>query len=194
MDAFRSLSEAGVSLPFATNASTLAQWEPTPGASLIVLNLEDFSAEELHALGRLAGRVPIAVLCRRSSLSGAAAEIASQPGVLTIDSSPIGLTHPQAVRVADQLLEALKVPIGFSSGLSGYGFRCQDLSLVVVEDWLERARIATVQVRKTGTSHQVTAANLNDHSRLKVTDAGAFWNIAVPIRSGDSALIAVRRA
>jgi len=193
MDIFRSLTEAGVSLPFSTNASTLGSWKPTPGSSLIILNLQDFSPAELAGLARVQAQgVRIAVFAQRKSLSPAAASVLAHPNTLLLESSSTGLTHPQALKLAGQLIPALELPLTFSTGFTGYGFRCQDLNLVVVEDWREQARMASVKLRKSADARHASAANLNDHSTLTVTDAGAFWEIQVPMRSGDAALLAVR--
>ncbi|MFT4113464.1 hypothetical protein [Silvibacterium sp.] len=195
MEAFRSLAEAGISVPFSTNASTLAAWKPTPGASLIVLNLQDFSPVELAGLARVQAQgVRVAVLARRKDLPPAAAALLAHPNTLLLETPATGLTHPQALQLAAQLIPALEVPIIFSEGFTGYGFRCQDLKLIVVEDWREQARMATVRLRKSPGMRHASAANLNDHSTLTVSDAGAFWAISVPMRSGDGALIAVREA
>ncbi|MDE1178844.1 MAG: hypothetical protein PW789_19895 [Edaphobacter sp.] len=195
MDAFRSLVEAGVSLPFTTNASTLSSWKPTPGASLIVLNLQDFSAAEIDALSHLQQRgVRIAAFASRSSLSSDAASLFKRPGSLLLEAAPTGLTHPQALELASRLIPALELPLTFSTGFAGYGFRCQDLSMIVLEDWLEQARAATVRLRKSAGAQHASASNLNDHSTLTLTSDGEFWKITVPMRSGDAALLAVREA
>lgn len=195
MDVFRVLSEGGLSVPFATNASTLASWNPTPGASLIVLNLHDFSDSELAGLAHLQGRgVKIAALAQRASLSSAAAALFTRPGTLLVENYAAGLTHPRAVELATQLINALEVPLIFSSGLTGYGFRCQDLICVVVEDWLEQARVGSIRLKKLTGARHAAAANLNDHSTLTVNDRGAFWEVALPIRSGDGVLLAIRES
>jgi len=193
MDIFRSLTEAGVSLPFSTNASTLGSWKPGPGSSLIILNLQDFSPAELDDLAHVQMQgVRIAVFAQREALSRAAASLLAHPNTFLLESPTIGLTHPQALKLAVQLIPALELPLTFSAGFTGYGFCCQDLSLVVVEDWREQTRMASVMLRKSAGARHASAANLNDHSTLTVTDAGAFWEIQVPMRSGDAALLAVR--
>jgi hypothetical protein len=193
MDIFRSLTEAGVSLPFSINASTLGCWKPTPGSSLIILNLQDFSPAELAGLARVQTQgARIAVFAERKALSPVAASLLAHPNTFLFESPSTGLTHPQALKLAIQLIPALELPLTFSKGFTGYGFRCQDLSLIVVEDWREQARMATVKLRKSAGTRHASAANLNDHSTLRVTDGGAFWEIQAPIRSGDAAMLAVR--
>ncbi len=193
MQAFRSLYEAGLSLPFAANASTLGSWTAGPNTSLIVLNLQDFSETELSSLGRQQEKgVRMAAFAQRSALVPEAAALFSRENTLLIERSPAGLSHSQALEIANQLLPILELPLRFPPGTAGYGFRCQDISLIVVEDWLEKARAVTVKLRKALGARHATASNMNDHSTLSIVDGGEFWNIFLPLRSADGVLIAVR--
>ncbi|GGH09272.1 hypothetical protein GCM10011586_27180 [Silvibacterium dinghuense] len=195
MDAFRSLTEAGVSIPFATNASTLASWKPTPSASLIVLNLQDFNSEEIQGLIRVQEQgVRVAAFAPRSSLPPNVAALFSRPGTFLLEMLASGLTHAQALEIAAQLIKELELPISFSADFAGYGFRCQNLNLIVVEDWLEQTREANVRLRKSPGAQRASAANLNDHNTLTVADDGAYWEITVPMRSGDSVLLAIQES
>jgi hypothetical protein len=193
MQAFRSLSEAGLSVPFAANAAQLGRWTPPPGAALIVLNLPDWSDEEIAGLARLQAQgVPVAAFAMRSALSAAAARIFAQPSTLLLERSADGLSPAEAVVVARQLADVLNLALQFSNGLNGYGFRSGDAIMIVLEDWQEQARVGSVRLRKSSNMRRAAATNLNDHSTLVVSSAGAFWEIAVPIRSGDGVMIAVK--
>ena len=195
MDAFRSLSEAGVSLPFAANASTLAEWDPPPGIALIALNLPDWSEAEIAGLARMQSRgVKIAVFAEKASLSSSAVQLVERTGTLLIPPLPARMTHPEALNIGRQLMDALRLPLQFSDGLNGYGFRSGSLNYLVVEDWREQARMGSVRVRKSSGAQHAFAANLNDHSSLAVKAAGDFWEVSVPIRSGDAALLALKES
>jgi hypothetical protein len=190
---FRNLHNAGVSLPFAANASSLREYRLS--APLILLNLSDFSADELEALGTLHKRgIRLAAFTAKASLSALAADLFSKPGTLIIESSASTLTRPDALRAADQLRATLKLPLLFPPGTAGYGFRSQDAMFVVMEDWLEAARRVELHIDKSQGATAASACNVNDHSCLAVRDSGNAWTVEVPLRSGDGVLIALKES
>ena len=191
--AFRSLHDAGVSLPFAANASSLHEY--SLGAPLILLNVGDFSSTEVAELKQLHARgILLAAFATRASLPPDAAALFSLPGTLLLEHAADTLSRADALRAADQLRTALRLPIRFPAGTAGYGFRSQDTSLIVVEDWFEQAREAEVQVLKSPGARIAWACNVNDHQPLTIVDDGANWRIQIPIRSGDGVLIALKEA
>jgi hypothetical protein len=188
---FRNLHNAGVSLPFAANASTLRNCAVK--APLILLNLPDFNSDELDMLKDLHQRgTRIAAFAEKSSLSPAAAELFLKPGTLLIETSAATLTHSDALKAAARLQAALHLTLRFPQGTAGYGFRSQDTTFLVVEDWLERARKIELQITKSDGAQTASACNVNSHQHLNVEDRGSTWVIEVPLRSGDGVLIALK--
>ncbi len=188
---FQNLHNAGVSLPFAANASSLHEY--TGSAPLILLNVNDFSATEVAALRALHERgVLLAAFAQRATLSAPLADLFAKAGTLLLEASPDMLSREGALKAADDLRTALQLPIRFPDGTAGYGFQSQDMIFVVVEDWLEQARETEVQILKSRGAKTASACDVNDHRQLRVVDAGSVWSIHVPIRSGDGLLIALK--
>lgn len=188
---FRNLHNAGLSLPFAMNASSLHEYRLA--APLILLNLADFSPDEVEALNVLHARgVRLAAFADRASLSPLASDLFNKPGAVIIEQNPTSLTRPEALRAVDQLRSNLQIPITFPAGTAGYGFRSQGATFVVIEDWLEQARKVELLIEKSPGSMSASACNVNTHERLDVREAGSAWLIEVSLPSGDGLLIVLK--
>jgi len=186
---FQLLHEAGLSIPFAANASSIAKWKGT--APLVILDLNAFSDAEIQSLNQLQSRgVPMAAFGDPATLSPAAKNLFTKPGTTLIGRSAEGLEPNDANALAAHLIETLQIPLRFSAGIAGYGFTTGDTRFLVAEDWLEQPRTATIRLKATG-SH-ATACLVNDHTPLKVTRDNSTWVIDIPMRPGDGALIALR--
>ena len=189
--AFRNLHNAGLSLPFAMNASSLHEYHLT--APLILLNIADFSPEEVEALKVLHTRgVRLAAFTDKASLSPLAADLFNKSGTVLLEQNPASLMRPEALRAADQLRSALQIPITFPAGTAGYGFRSQGATFIVIEDWLEQARAVELHIEKSPGSTSASACNVNTHEQLAVRGEGSAWLIEVPLPSGDGLLIALK--
>jgi hypothetical protein len=187
--AFQRLHEAGLSMPFAANAGALAQWQGT--APLIILNLEDFSAEEVAILAKLQARgVRMVALTEEKTLPAGAEEL-FQHANATILQMPGRLSDAQARTALPQLQKLLDMPLLFPAGAAGYGFRMSGTSFLVVEDWLEQGRTASVRMRASNHASKATACNVNDHIALSVHRDGGDWIIEATLRPGDATLIAL---
>jgi len=188
---FRNLHNAGVSVPFAMNASCLHDY--ALDAPLILLNPEDFSEGEIQRLAALhADGIRLAAFAERRRLSGMANDLFMQPGTLLIEKSAATLTRAEAVAIAAQLQQTLNLVLQFPEGTAGYGFRCQDTSFIVVEDWLEQGRRSELRVMKSRGARSAAACNVNDHRTLTIRDGGDAWLVDLPLRSGDGVLIALK--
>jgi hypothetical protein len=187
--AFQRLHEAGFSMPFSANAGALAQWQGT--APLLVLNLEDFSADEVATLAKLQARgVRMAALTQQTTLPAGAAELFQRPNA-TIIHVPGRLSDEQARMVVPQLQKLLDMPLTLPAGAAGYGFRMSGTSFLVVEDWLEQGRTTNVRLRASSHATKATACNGNDHVSLPVRRDGSDWVIEATLRPGDATLIAL---
>jgi hypothetical protein len=190
---FRNLHNAGISLPFAANAASLRDCIIT--APLILLNLADFSDDEVETLRTLHARgTRLAAFAERSRLSAAASGLFSQPGTVLLEFSPDSLSRSDALDVAARLQAALHLPLQFPQGIAGYGFRSTNTTFVVIEDWLEKARQIELRIAKSNGVRTAAACNINDHQPLTVRDGGAFWMVDIPLRSGDGVLVALRES
>jgi len=187
--AFQSLHCAGIDISFSANAEALGKY--SFHAPLIVLNLPDFSADELSALKAIHARgVAMVAFAKESDLSEEARELFSRPRALILEAQADQLGRSEALSVAEQTHGALSQLITFPPGTAGYGFRCQGLTFVVLEDWLEQARPIQVSIAKSNHAVSATACNANDHRTLHVQDGGAEWIVHLAVRSADGVLIA----
>lgn len=207
------LHEAGVSLPFSTNASTLDKWRGN--APLILLNLTHYSDTQIATLEKLNARgVRLAAFIGDGKLSPRAAalfgvtpegSLAGGLKVGAITAHPIvayhdrlliplaaeNLTGAEARTIAPLLQDALQLPITFPQGTAGYGFVSNGRRFIVVEDWREEGRTVILRLRVTPGMNSLHAASTNDHRALITRRAGADWLIEVPLRPGDGELVAV---
>ena len=189
--AFRRLHDAGVSVAFAANADSLGDYRL--GAPLILLNLGAFSAAEVAMVTQLHQRgTRLAAFALRGELSPAAAALFRLPGTVLIERSPADLSHQEALAVAAQLHVALELPLRFAEGTAGYGFRSQDTTFVVMEDWLEQARMVAVEVARSSGAVTAVACDVNAHRGLTVRSREGWWVIDAPLGSGDGMLIALK--
>ena len=185
MQATRVLQEAGVSIAFAANALCLEKW--SGNAPLIILNLPQFSSGEIKTLETLAARgVKIAVFLPDENIT---APLLQNPNVMRFAINSARITRADAERVAPQLLEKLNVPLRFAPGTSGYGFVSNGRKFVLVEDWREVARTATIRVQSN--AQNLRAVETNEHTPLVTRRVGAWWEIDVPLLPGDGALLAI---
>ena len=212
----RRLHENGISLPFSGNAGMLARWEGT--APLVLVNAERFGSAELAALRRFTARggrvVAFGQVGERTGLSpevalffGVNAEGKAQAGqkagtfagrdvtvrgaTLFVPLGPLPLTESEGRELAPLLKAHLDLPLRFEPGSAGYGFRSGGRSFVVVEDWREEGRRATVYLKAAAGVRGLRAASVNEHEPLKVSRKGGEWAIEVPLRPGDAELICV---
>jgi hypothetical protein len=187
---FELLHNAGISIPFAANVSALPIWEST--APLIVLNLPDFSDNEVASLAAFHARgVPIVAFAERSSLTDEMSTLFSKPETLLIEIRCSSLTRIAIEQSATQLRGFLKQAVLFPPGTAGYGFRSQGVAYFVLEDWLEKTRPVDMLIAKSADARSATACSVNRHAQLQVTDAGAHWSVRLRLQSGDGELIAL---
>ncbi len=188
--AFRLLHEAGISLPFAANIRALEHW--SGNAPLIVLNLQDFSEDEVLTLAACHSRGSLLLaFAEMSTLSASMRRLFSQTGTLLIEREAVSLTRAEIQSMADKLIRALRIPISFPSGTAGYAFRSQNIVYIVVEDWLESEREIDIRFTKSRDMNAASACDVNDGAPLKVESIGPQWSIRVPLRSADGVLIAL---
>ena len=88
-------------------------------------------------------------------------------------------------------IRVLFLPITFPTGTAGYGFTCQGLRCIVVEDWLEQGRTVSLRLRATPGMSAVHAVAVNDHLPLATRRDGDDWVIELPLRPGDGELVAI---
>ena len=214
--AIRALHEAGVSLPFATSMTGVERG--ARGAPLILLDPGSFSSNEFALVRQAAARgQPIAAFS--SGQYGVPSDVAAFFGVTTNGEPATGTAalsvgrHPSVtehdgrlfVPVAPDRLGAgewsalfpalhrtLRLPIRFPPGTAGYGFTSAGRRWIVVEDWREEGRIATVRLRAQAGARTARAVGINEHRALAVRRDGDDWAIDVPLRPGDGELVAVQ--
>jgi hypothetical protein len=202
----RRLHDAGVSVPFSTNAAVLDKWTGT--APLVLLDIDLFSDAELASVRQLRDRGVRIV----ASVSDAAVilskplqelfgvtvnqigdiKFVQSPTTLLVESPLENLTASQAQPLMPLIKKQLDLPLEFPDGTSGYGFTSQGLNYIVLEDWLEQGRTVTVKFRGTTGTTAATAVDVNDHRPLNIRRQGPDWLIEVPLRPGDGTLIAVK--
>lgn len=206
---FRQLHDAGLSIPFSSNIVALRQWRGV--APLILFDISVVSDEEAAVLKRLANRgVRIAAFAGKNppspmlarlfgiNLDGKADQgvaagsvdgktLVALANFLYIPLQADALTSPQSLRLAPLLQQWLALPIAFPEGTMGYGFASGAQKFVVIEDWMERSRVAAVRIRAEGA--RARAIGLNDHCSLDVKRDGKDWVVQVPLRPGDGEVI-----
>lgn len=186
--AFEKLYMAGVGISFGANASTLDRWTGT--APLILFNPDAFNEEEVSSILRIHARgVPIAAC--GSLRSGPALRLRDVPGIFQIEKDPASLAQKAASQLASALHCALRLPIAFPSGTTGYGFLMGATKFIVLEDWQEEGREVVLLVEARNSAKTASACDVNEHRRLNVRAEGAMWAITVPLRPGDGTIIAL---
>ncbi|GGG62867.1 hypothetical protein [Edaphobacter dinghuensis] len=186
--AFEKLYMAGVSISFGANASTLDRW--TGNAPLILFNPDAFSEEEVSSVLRIQARgVPIAAC--GSLRSGPALRLYNVPGIFQVEQDPASLSQEAASQLASSLHRALRLPIVFPSGTTGYGFLMGATKFIVLEDWQEEGREVVLLVQARTSAKIANACDVNEHTRLNARAEGTMWAITVPLRPGDGTIIAL---
>jgi hypothetical protein len=184
---FQRLHEAGLSIPFVSNATALGKWKGS--APLIVLNPEVFVDEEIATLEKLKGSgVRMVAFSSADSLEHRLHALFETPGSI-IKLDPKSMTSHDAEDLLPRLQELLNVPLAFSKGACGYGFRMSGMQFIVVGEWRNQGHIAQVRLRATGGKIAARACGLNDHSILTVRRDGTDWVIDVPLRPGDGQVV-----
>ncbi len=214
--AVRGLQESGIAAPFAANAGTLGNWKEN--SPLVLLDLCNFSADEVADLRQLRTRgVRLAASKGSGALSAAAAAlfgvnpdgspavgqkvldlnghaVVAGTGTLMVAAAMDDIAVQDYRTLAPLMQVALQMPLQFSAGCQGYGFVCQGKKFVVLEDWKEEGRVATLRVRAGTAANSAHAVDTNDHTTLVVRRDGPDWVIEVPMRPGDGALVCVEES
>ena len=210
---FELLHDAGLSIPFTGN--TLGMRQRTQHDPFILYDISTASPEELDALRFLALHGSrIAAFAGSGPLSPAAAELfgIAADGV-PLHASPVGslgayklmangnllyipfsaesLTPQMSLQLAPILERWFDLPITFPAGTMGYSFLSGGRTMVVVEDWQEKAREISVRIRASGASAR--AVSLNDHASLPVHREGGDWVVMLPIRPGDGDVVVLEQ-
>jgi hypothetical protein len=189
---FQRLHEAGLSIPFAANATALEKWKGT--APLIVLNPEVFIEPEIATLERLQKQgVRMVAITEHMNLDSRLAHLFSAPETL-IALDPRSLSPADARRLMPKLGRVLDVPLQFPEGVCGYGFSMSGMRFIVAEEWKNQGYVAQIRLRATQNATAARACGLNEHRALAVRRDGGDWLIEVPLRPGDAELIAVRES
>jgi hypothetical protein len=213
------LHDAGVSVPFAANAGTLEKW--TGNAPLVLLDVAEFTAEEIATLQKLRARgVRLVAFQGPRDLSQEAAVLfgvtthgepaqgkvtttfAGKPVIAGEGTLLLGARSEELVRLSDStqpeahamlalLRRTLDLPVSFPAGTAGYGFVSQGKSFIVVEDWREEGRTVSLRLKAREVATQARAVNINNHETLTVKRDGNEWVIELPIGPGDGALVSV---
>jgi hypothetical protein len=191
--AFARLHDAGLDLPYTANINAVQNWKP--GASFIVYDLAAASPQELAELQALAARgVRIAAFNAVAPASATPAKIfaghqlLADGNLLYLPINGDDLTPTLALQLAPILRDWLAQRVIFPAGTMGYSFVSNNHTMIVVEDWLEQPREATLRIHASATAAP-HAAGLNDHTTLAVTREGSDWLIRVPIRPGDGEVV-----
>lgn len=109
--------------------------------------------------------------------------------ILFVPLQRLPLTEREGEELAPLLKAHLNLPLRFQPGTAGYGFQSNGRSFIVVEDWREEGRIATVYLKVKAGVSGLRAASVNGHTPLKVSREEDEWAIEVPLRPGDAELI-----
>jgi hypothetical protein len=207
------LHDAGVAIAFSANAACLENWRGS--APLILTNLAGFAAAEVATLKALADRgVRLAALVEGEQLSPDAAALFG----VTTKGTPAGgeklgmvagrtivahgpclfiplaagrISEAEAQAVAPLLETRLGIPVRFSAGTCGYGFASNGRRFIVVEDWREEPRVASLEIIGRDDWQGLRAVDVNCHRSLKTDKNGNVWTIDVPLRPGDGVLVAI---
>lgn len=186
--AFERLHMAGIGISFGMNASTLDHW--MGNAPLILFNPDAFSEEEISSVLRLQRR-GVRMAAFTASNSGAASRLLDLPGILLVEADPATLSHQSAAHLAATLQQALRLPIVFPAGTTGYGFLMGNTKFIVLEDWQEEGREVVLRVEAHPAAKSASACDVNEHAPLSLRADGASWAITVPLRPGDGTIIAL---
>jgi hypothetical protein len=63
---------------------------------------------------------------------------------------------------------------------------------LVLEDWREEGRTATVRLRGDDAAQQLTGVNVDDHTPLDIKRDGPDWVIQFTTRPGDGSLLCLQ--
>ena len=185
----RRLQEAGLSVPFAANASTLAHWKGT--APLILLNPGQFSAAEIQSVEALALRgVRIAAFV--GNLPGKPPAFLTTCSATVLRADPSSLTARQAEALAPVLRDSLDLRLRFPTGVLGYGFRCGRRECLVIENWLNFGRTVVVRLRAEPHARSAAACELTNGRSLSIQRNHNDWNIRIPLRPGGAAVVCLQ--
>jgi hypothetical protein len=209
---FENLTKGGLSIPFTGNIQGLRHW--TGDSPLIVEDLTTVTTEEVDILRSLAERgVRIAGFAGHGSLNAPVAALfgVNSDGV-AVSAAPSGtagqytllehgnllylplrsdqLTPAMSVLLAPTLQRWLKMPVVLPEGTLGYAFVSGGRSMIVLEDWQEKARMLSLRMRANGT--RAHAVSLNDHNSLAIHREGPDWVVDVPIRPGDGEVVVIQ--
>jgi len=191
----RRLQEAGVSVPFAANASALKDWKGD--APLVLLNLHEFSDDEVAILKALRDRgVKLVALVGpndQAKLSAAVQDLISTlDKVITFPVDAMNLDAAKANDLHKAMLQAGELAITYPPGTGGYGFISSGAKFIVVEDWREQPRTLELRLRVTTGMQHATAIEMNEHHSLPLRRDGEDWVIILTTRPGDGNLIMIR--
>jgi len=101
------------------------------------------------------------------------------------------MRQPEAQTIAPLLEKHLGIPIRFPAGTCGYGFVSNGRRFIVMEDWREEARVASLEIVGREDWKGLKAVDVNCHRALKTQQDGNLWTIDVPLRPGDGVLVAI---
>ena len=212
-NAVRRLQGSALPIPFAANAGAVAKWGKT--APLIILNLDSLTDVEVAGIRALHQRgAHLAAFQGADKLSEAAAKLFGvRPDGEPVDGHKVGdlsgrpivagtdtlfvpmraadLNAETAHILAPLLQTALQPRLHFPEGTSGYGFTSNGRCFVLVEDWREEGRVATLRYRADARATTIRAVDVNDHRTLAVRREGEDWLIDLPLRPGDGSLVGI---
>jgi len=209
----RRMQDGGISVPFSTNAATLANWKGS--APLLLLNLSEFSDTEIGAVRAAITRgARVAAFSGAGTLPKSAAVLfgVTADGVPTSGQSagkwrgkPVVLTNSTILMLGSYstlesedlnvlgpiLKQGLDLPITFAAGTSGYGFKMEGRSYIEVEDWLETGRTVSIRLKADPKAQSARACELNENHSVPVTREGNDWVMTFPIKPADANVICV---
>ncbi len=195
------LHHAGVSVPFAANATAITAWKGT--APQVCLDVDGWSADERAQLRAWAARGVSLVLFGKlppdltSLAEGATPAGFSVDGMavssvgkrILVPASAATLAIPEANLLAALMQRVCDLPIAYPTGIAGYGFTMGRCRFITVEDWRERGGEVEVRLRAAGSAARATS--LSAHRPLALRREGRDWLITVPLRPADGELVLV---
>jgi len=208
------LSQAGIPIAFSSNVTALGKW--TGNAPLILLDMSQLSASEITILGQLKQRgVHLAAFGGSGTILPAAADLfgiksdgspASGQAVATFNGQPVVTTATTLFLPGPSdnldtaplraLLKTFNDTLGLElelpDGMTGYGFTMGSQKYLVMEDWREQGRSATVRLKAGDAAKQLTAVNVDDHLPVPVKRDGQDWLIQFTTRPGDGTLLCLQ--
>ncbi len=192
------LHYAGISVPFAANATSAARWQGQ--APLVCLDVGSWSADEHAMLADWMDRGVPLVLFGAPPTDGsveAGFSIGGKPVAVVANRVLIAagheqLTIPEANRLAALMQRSCGLPLHYPAGIAGYGFTSCGRRLFTVEDWAEHG--GPVEVRLAATGERAVATALSSHRPLALRRDGSDWIITVPLRPADGELVLVEES